>query len=126
MSIRTIQAAMGSIPFDTIIKNIRLVNVFTSDIYPADIGITDNEIAFAGTMTPQHRALNLIDGEGQFAVPGYIDSHMHIESSMMTPANFATAVLPLGTTSVAADPHEIANVLGESGVRLMCDRSRSE
>jgi len=123
LSIRTILAAMGSIPFDTIIKNIRLVNVFTSDIYPADIGITDNEIAFAGTMTPQHRALNLIDGEGQFAVPGYIDSHMHIESSMMTPANFATAVLPLGTTSVAADPHEIANVLGESGVRLMCDRS---
>ena len=124
MSIRTIQAAMGSIPFDMIIKNVRLVNVLIEKIYTADIGIIDHEFAFVGECSPIHHAKKLIDGEGRFAVPGFIDSHMHIESSMMTPANFAAAVLPLGTTSIAADPHEIANVLGERGVQLLCDRSQ--
>ena len=115
---------MGSIPFDVTIKNVHLVNVFIEKIYTADIGIIDREIAFVGESSPHHTALEHIDGEGRYAVPGFIDSHMHIESSMMTPANFAAAVLPLGTTSVAADPHEIANVLGEQGVRLLCDRSQ--
>jgi adenine deaminase len=115
---------MGSIPFDMIIKNVRLVNVLIEKIYTADIGIIDHEFAFVGECSPIHHAKKLIDGEGRFAVPGFIDSHMHIESSMMTPANFAAAVLPLGTTSIAADPHEIANVLGERGVQLLCDRSQ--
>ncbi len=115
---------MGSIPFDVMIKNVRLVNVFIEKIYTADIGIIDHEFAFVGECSPIHHAKKLIDGEGRFAVPGFIDSHMHIESSMMTPANFAAAVLPLGTTSIAADPHEIANVLGERGVQLLCDRSQ--
>ncbi len=120
---RTIQAATGKIPFDTIIKNIRLVNVFTSEIYVADIGIIDTEIAFVGDSSPHHQSVTVIEGKGQYAVPGFIDSHMHIESSMMMPASFSAAVVPLGTTSVAADPHEIANVLGKEGVYLMCDAS---
>ena len=124
MSIRTVQATMGCIPFDTLILNVQVVNVLTAKIYSADIAIVDGEFAYIGKALAIHSADTYFDAEGAFAVPGYIDSHMHIESSMMTPANFARAVVPLGTTTVAADPHEIANVLGERGVQLLADRSR--
>ena len=123
LSIRTVQATMGCIPFDLLILNVQLVNVLTAQIYPADIAIIDGEFAYIGKALAIHSADKYFDAEGAFAVPGYIDSHMHIESSMMTPANFARAVVPMGTTTVAADPHEIANVLGERGVQLLADRS---
>ena len=115
---------MGRIPFDLLVLNVQLVNVLTAKIYPADIAIIDGEFAFIGKALPIHSAEAYFDAKGAFAVPGYIDSHMHIESSMMTPENFARAVVPMGTTTVAADPHEIANVLGERGVQLLADRSR--
>lgn len=124
MGKRTIDAAMGRIPFDLAVRNVKLVNVLTDEIYEADLGIVDGEFAFAGKWQPDHTALETIDGEGRLAVPGLIDSHMHIESSMMTPAHFAQAVLPLGTTTVAADPHEIGNVLGVDGARILAQMSR--
>jgi adenine deaminase len=119
-----IRAAMGARPFDLAVRNIKLVNVFTEEIYPSDIGIAGDTIAYTGPFKPEHRALVSIDGGGMFAAPGFIDSHMHIESSMMSPAAFCNAVVPLGTTAVAADPHEIGNVLGTAGVRLLCEQSR--
>ena len=124
MKIRAVEAAMGRIPFDLAIRNVRLVDVMTGEIRQADIGLAGDTIAYVGQWQENHQALRTIDGEGRFAVPGFIDSHMHIESSMMTPANFARAVLPMGTTSVAADPHEIGNVMGIDGVRFLCEQSR--
>ncbi|GHV37209.1 adenine deaminase [Spirochaetia bacterium] len=120
-----ISAAMGERPFDLAIRNVQLVNVLTEEIYPADIGIAGDTFAYVGPFKSEHSAAETIDGGGMFAVPGFIDSHMHIESSMMTPAAFAEAVVPLGTTTVAADPHEIGNVLGKAGVRMLCEMSRN-
>lgn len=124
MSFSTIQACMGKIPFDVAIFDVQLVNVFTDEIYSADIGIAGDQFAYIGKFKKEHKAIKSIDGKHRFAAPGFIDSHMHLESSMMTPAAFAEAVLPLGTTSAAADPHEIANVLGVDGVRMLCDQVR--
>ncbi len=122
MSVRTIQACMGKIPFDLAIYDVQLFNVFTNEIEDVDIGIAGDEFAYVGKFQKEHHALTRIDGRHRFAAPGLIDSHMHLESSMMTPAQFAAAVLPLGTTSVAADPHEIGNVLGVDGVKIICDQ----
>lgn len=124
MSIQAIQACMGKIPFDMVIYDVQLINVFTDEIYDVDIGISEDRLAYVGKLKKEHTALNSIDGKHRFAAPGFIDSHMHLESSMMTPAAFAEAVLPLGTTSVAADPHEIANVLGVGGVKMLCEQTR--
>lgn len=124
MSIQAVQACMGEIPFDVAIYDVQLINVFTDEIYDVDIGIAGDRFAYIGKFKKEHTALNSIDGKRRFVAPGFIDSHMHLESSMMTPAAFAEAVLPLGTTTVAADPHEIANVLGVDGVKMLCDQTR--
>jgi len=124
MSIETIKACMGEIPFDVAIYDVRLLNVFTDEIYDADIGIAGDSFAYVGKFKKEHKVLNCIDGKHRFAIPGLIDSHMHLESSMMTPSAFAEAVLPMGTTTVAADPHEIANVLGVDGVKMLCSLTR--
>ena len=117
-------AVMGRRPYDRIIKNVRIVNVFTEEIIPGNIGIVDGMIACAGDLGEDAKALETVDGKGRFAVPGFIDSHMHLESSMMTPAHFAEAVVPMGTVAVAADPHEIANVMGKRGVKILCEMTR--
>jgi adenine deaminase len=124
MSIQAIRACMGEIPFDVAIYDVQLINVFTDEIYDVDIGIAEDRFAYIGKFKKEHTALKSIDGKRRFAAPGFIDSHMHLESSMMTPAAFAEAILPLGTTTVAADPHEIANVLGVDGVKMLCDQTR--
>lgn len=121
-----VEAAIGSRPLDLVIKNIKLVNVFTGEIYPAEIGIHGRFIAHisaepdnpSGTLEPLD-AKNTFNGKGMFAIPGLIDPHLHIESTMMTPANFSAAVLPTGTTTVVTDPHEVANVLGKQAVYYM-------
>lgn len=117
-----VAAARGDVPLDLLIENTRLVNVHTREIYSADIGVAGGYIVFAGPGAwtgpePQAR----FDADGKFATPGLIDAHMHIESSMMSPAGFAAAVLPHGTTTVVADPHEIGNVMGLRGVRYILD-----
>jgi adenine deaminase len=119
-----IEAALGKRPLTTLIKDVDLLNVFTGEIYPASIGIYRNKIVTVGKGAGELRSDLIIDGTGKTAIPGLIDTHLHIESSMITPANFAAAVLPHGTTTVVADPHEIGNVLGKNGVRMMLDNSK--
>lgn len=119
-----IEAARGDRPLDLVIKNVKLINVFTCEIYPADIGIYGNRVAIvapAGDFDLQTK--EVIDGEGKWASPGFIDTHIHIESTMVTPVNYAAAVLPYGTTTSIIDPHEIGNVLGMEGVRYMVEAS---
>lgn len=121
---KTVDAAMGRIPFDLIIRNVQIVQVCSGEIIPGDIGIAAGKVAFVGKLDEDCQAGEVIEGNGRYAVPGFLDSHMHLESSMMTPAHFAEAVLPKGTTSVAADPHEIGNVMGAEGVSLLCEMTR--
>ena len=117
-------AARGKLPLDLLIEGAQLVNVFTGEIYPADIGIAGGYVAHAGEpgwsgCEPRQR----LNAEGRFAVPGLVDTHVHIESSMLSPTEFAAAVVPRGTTTVVIDPHEIGNVLGMRGVRYMLEAS---
>jgi len=127
-----VEAALGHRKLDCLIENVHLVNVFTGEVYPAGVGIYRGYIAHveadpddAGNRDADElEADQTIDGEGMYLTPGLIDSHVHIESSMMTPANFTEAVLPHGTTTVVTDPHEIANVLGLRGVKYMQQSSR--
>lgn len=121
---RVMEAALGTIDFDLVIQDVNYVNIFTKEIYKADIGICDGRIAHV--THPGEEKLtcsNVYDGKDKFAVPGLIDTHVHTESSMMTPGNMAKAILPHGTTTIACDPHEIANVLGIEGVKYILDAS---
>lgn len=100
---------------ELVLKNARVVNVFTNEIIPCDVAVYDGVIVGLG----EYSCENEYDCGGAYLCPGFIDSHMHIESSMCCPSEFARLVLPFGTTSVVADPHEIANVCGMDGVRFM-------
>lgn len=112
--------ARGDKPADLVLTNGSVVNVFTGEILEADIAIVGDTIAGVG---PDYDADRTIDLEGRYICPGLIDAHVHIESSMVTPPQFARAVVPRGTTTVIADPHEIANVAGRDGIRYMLDAS---
>lgn len=118
-----LKAALGIIKSDLAIVNCRLVNVFTGEIYPAVVYVKDGYIAHVETekLEGPYEAEELYDGEGRYLIPGLIDSHMHIESSMMTPRNFARVVIPHGTTTIIHDPHELANVFGVEAVKYMHD-----
>ncbi|MGD1992283.1 MAG: adenine deaminase [Anaerolineae bacterium] len=108
--------ARGDEPADRILRNGRVVNVFTGEILAADVALSGHTIVGVGS---NYKAKEEIDLGGRYVCPGLIDGHVHIESSMVTPPQFARAVVPRGTTSVVADPHEIANVAGAAGVRYM-------
>ncbi|WP_062349977.1 adenine deaminase [Bacillus kwashiorkori] len=121
-----ITAARGDKKLDLAIENVQLVNVFTGEIYPCAIGISEKTIVHVtkpGEITLD--AKTRIDGQGKYAVPGFIDTHVHIESSMLTPSKYAEVVLPHGTTTVVTDPHEIGNVLGTDGVRYMVEAAKN-
>lgn len=127
-----IEAALGKISCDMVIKNAQVVNVFTGEIYKANVGIYDGFIVHVqgdpDGLERQEKALEgkaYYDAQGQYLLPGFIDAHIHIESTMMTPRNFTKAVLPHGTTTVITDPHEIANVCGIEGVKYMQESSRN-
>jgi len=117
---RLLAAARGDSPADLNLRNARLVNVMSGEILAADIVIADGVIAGwdepGGSGRPAHRTLDL---DGRFVAPGFIDAHVHIESSMVPPAEFSRAVVPHGVTTVVTDPHEIGNVLGLQGIRFM-------
>ena len=117
---RLIAVARGEEPADLLFKNGRLVNVLSGEIYPARVAVADGRVAGLGG---DYRARRVVDLAGRFICPGFIDAHVHLESSMVQPAEFARAVLPHGTTAVVCDPHEIANVLGVAGVRYILDAS---
>ena len=121
-----IDVAMGRVPADCLIRQGRWVNVHSGEIIPGtDIAIKAGRFAFVGpdgayTAGPDTQ---IIEAEGRYLVPGLCDGHMHVESGMVTVTEFARAVIPHGTTSMFIDPHEIANVLGLAGVRLMHDEA---
>lgn len=118
---RLIQAAMGQIPCDLTIGNVQFFNVITGEIYPASVDILDGFVVLVRE-EGQEAVLPskaYYDGQGRYLIPGYIDTHMHIESTMMIPENLARAILPWGTTTICTDPHEIGNVMGLDGVRFM-------
>jgi len=123
-----VNAAMGRIQFDLLIKNITMLNVFSNEIYPVEIGIKHRYIAFIENRTKyfncDKNAQKVIDGKGKLAVPGFIDSHMHVESSMLTPGHFAQLAIPRGTTTIVTDPHEIGNVMGIRGVKYMVEAGK--
>ncbi len=119
-------AALGKIPSDLAIINANLVNTFTGEIYKANVFIYDGFIAHVETEDfNEVNAKEIIDAQGKYLTPGFIDAHVHIESSLMIPRNFAKTVLPHGTTMVVTDPHEIANVCGIRGVEYMTKMSES-
>ena len=113
---RRIRVARGEEAADLILRNGQLVNVCSGEIYPAEVVIVDGAIAAIGE-PGQYDAADSHDLGGRFLVPGLIDGHMHIESTMMTLAQFAQVVVPHGTTTVIIDPHEFANVMGIEGIR---------
>lgn len=121
-----ISAAIGRVPVDTLLTNVQVANVFTGEVYPADIAIYKGKIVGVEPpgSTPIREAHVVLDGKRRIAAPGLIDAHLHIESTLVTLSQFAMAVLPLGTTTIAEDPHEIANVLGIDGIRIMIEAAR--
>ncbi len=110
-----IKAAHGEKPVDLLLTNLQIVNVFSGEIVPDAIAISNGVIVGFG----QYQSKKTLDLNGRYVAPGFIDSHVHIESSMTCVSEFARAVLAHGTTTVVADPHEIANVLGSSGIEYM-------
>jgi adenine deaminase len=119
-----IRAASGQLDLDLVLRGVSVVNVFTGEVYPGDIGVFQGRIAHVtGPGEPALTAGTVLDRQGLFAIPGLIDTHVHIESSMVTPPHYAEAVLPHGTTTVLIDPHEMANVMGLRGVRYMLNSS---
>ena len=115
-------AARGDAPADLVLRNGQLVNVISGEIYPTDIVIHDRHVVALGAGYAGKRDVDLA---GKFVAPGLIDAHAHIESSLVTPPEFARAVLPHGVTTVVTDPHEIANVLGLEGMRYMLERAKN-
>lgn len=114
----TIETGLGKHPCDLKIKNVKLVNVFSGEIYSTDIYIKEKRII---SIHPNAKleAKEEIDGKGQYALPGLIDTHMHFESTMLSPEALASVVVPHGTTTLCADLMEIANVAGEEGLKAM-------
>jgi adenine deaminase len=120
--------AMGKRPADIVISDGRLVNVCSAEIIePTDIAILGSRIAYCGPDASAMRGVNtqVIEAAGRYLVPGLLDAHMHVESSMLTIGQFARAVLPHGTTGAFIDPHEIANVLGLDGIKLMVEEAQT-
>src|SRR5215218_3822586 len=113
--------ARGDRPADLLIRGGRVVNVFSGEIEEINIAIAGDKIAGLGDF---YQANEVIDAGGAFVVPGLIDAHVHIESSLCIPSQFATALLPRGVTCAVIDPHEIANVAGIAGIRYMAENSR--
>ena len=116
--IRMIKAGAGEVPADVVIKNVRLLDVISGSVSHTDIAIVADRIV--GTYG-YYNGARLIEGDNRFAVPGFIDTHLHIESSLVTPFEFDRCVLPHGVTTVICDPHEIANVLGAEGIRYFLE-----
>ncbi len=122
-----VDVAMGRAPADIVIRNGRWVSVQSGEILPGtDIAIKGQRIAFVGPDASHTigEGTQVVDADGMYLVPGLLDAHMHIESGMVTVTEFVRAVVPWGTTGMFVDPHEIANVFGLKGVRLMVDEAQ--
>lgn len=116
-----IEVALGKQPVELLLKNGLLVNVFAGCIHPASVAIHEGLVVGFG----DYDAVRTVDLDGRYIAPGFIDGHLHLESSMLSIPEFARNVAPLGTTTVVADPHEIANVLGLEGIRYVLESSEA-
>jgi adenine deaminase len=116
-----IEVSSGQRPADLSLENARIINVFSGEIIEGNIAIYQDRIAGVG---PKYKAARKINLKRRFVCPGFMDGHFHIESSMMTVPELARFIVPRGTTSLIADPHEIANVLGYDGIRFMLESSK--
>ena len=116
---RLIAVARGDEPPDLVIGGAHVFSVFTREWLEVDVAVAGGRIAGLGSFDGGER----VDARGQYLVPGFLDAHVHIESSKLTPAEFARCVVPHGTTAVITDPHEMANVLGRAGVEWMLEAS---
>ena len=114
---RRLAVARGDEPADCVIRGGKVLSVFTHEWLETDVAIADGWIAGLG----DYDGNETVDAAGKWVVPGFVDAHMHIESSKMLPDEFARLVLPFGTTAIVADPHEVANVLGTDGVHWLLD-----
>ncbi|MEA3466825.1 MAG: adenine deaminase [Thermodesulfobacteriota bacterium] len=112
--------ARGLEPADYVLKNCRLIDVFCAEIETADVAICGDTIVGIG----DYSGLDEIDCQGSYVCPGFMEGHIHIESSMLSPRQFASTVLPHGTTTVVCDPHEIANVAGLAGIKYLIEESK--
>jgi adenine deaminase len=115
-----IKVAKGEAPCDLVLKGGNIINVLSGETYAADVGLFDGQIVGIGEYSGREE----VDVRGKHICPGFIDGHVHIESSMVEVREFARAVVPLGTTSVVIDPHEIANVFGLEGIQYMLKSSK--
>src|SRR3954470_8788995 len=115
--VRRLAVARGDEPADLVVRGGRVLSVFTREWLENDVAIADGYVAGLGDYSGKEE----IDASGRYVVPGFIDAHMHLESPKLLPDEFARLVLPLGTTAVVADPHELANVLGTDGVHWLLD-----
>ena len=115
---RILAVARGDEPADLVLRNARLINVLSGEIHPAEIAVAGEAVAGVSTARTW-QGTREIDLGGRFVAPGLLDAHVHIESSLTTPAELARAVVPRGVTTAITDPHEIANVLGLEGIRFM-------
>lgn len=111
---RAIRQGQGAEPADLVIKGADILNVFTLEVMPGDVAIAGDRIV---GIHDDYEGREILDGTGLTVVPGFIDTHCHVESSLITPGEFDRGVLPRGTTTAICDPHEIANVLGLEGIR---------
>lgn len=118
-----IRVARGTTPADLLLTNARVLDLYGHDIVEATIAVAGDRIAGLAP-SGAYRGREVHDLAGQYVAPGLIDAHVHIESAMVTVPEFARAVVPCGTTTVIADPHEVANVLGMTGIRYMLDASK--
>ena len=114
---RRLAVARGDEPADVVVRGGRVLSVFTREWLDTDIAIADGWIAGLG----EYEGAEVVDASGRYVVPGFLDAHMHLESTKLLPDEFARLVLPLGTTAVVLDPHELANVLGTDGVHWLLD-----
>jgi len=119
-----IQAAQGKRECDLVLENARWLDVFTATFREGHLAVYDGALVGVG---PEARlpAKRVVDLGGKAVVPGFIDAHVHLESSLMTPTNFQRCVLPKGTTTAVCDPHELANVLGAPGIRYFLEASET-
>ena len=116
-----IKTAKGENKADLVIKNVQVINVLSEEIYTADVAVKDGIIAGVGNGYVGEKE---IDATGKYLSPSFIDGHVHIESSMLLPSEFAKMVVPSGTTTVVADPHEISNIIGLHGISFMREASK--
>jgi adenine deaminase len=114
---RRLAVARGAEPADLVIRGGRVLSVFTREWLEGDLAIVDGYVAGLG----RYDGAEELDANGRFLVPGFIDAHMHLETTKLLPDEFARLVLPLGTTTVVADPHELANVLGTDGIHWLLE-----